>query len=138
MTKISGGCLCGALQYSSSAEPVVTAICHCTHCQRQSGAAFSVNVGLPKDALTFTKGTPKVFNDMGSSGLPVYRHFCGDCGSPIYSGVAAMPDLVFLKAGTLNDSNWVKPAFAVWCQSAQPWVPRPEGVPHFAQNPPSA
>jgi hypothetical protein len=138
VSKITGGCLCGALQYTIGTEPVLTAICHCTHCQRQSGAAFSVNLGVPKGALQFSKGTPKMFQDTGSSGLPVYRHFCGDCGSPIYSDVAAIPDLVFVKAGTLDDSSGVKPGVAVWCRSAQPWVPRPEGVPHFDQNPPAA
>lgn len=42
MSKIEGGCLCGAVRYTCAAEPVMTAICQCTHCQRQSGSAFSV------------------------------------------------------------------------------------------------
>jgi len=52
MPKIEGRCLCGDVRYTSAAEPVVVALCHCTHCQRQSGGAFSVNVGVPKGALT--------------------------------------------------------------------------------------
>jgi hypothetical protein len=44
MPKISGGCLCGAVRYECNAEPLGTAICHCTHCQKVSGSAFSVNV----------------------------------------------------------------------------------------------
>lgn len=138
MAKIEGGCLCGAVQYSAAAEPVMTAVCHCTHCQKQSGGAFSVNLGLPKESFQFTAGQPRVFQDKGSSGLPVYRHFCGDCGSPIFSDVVAVPGLIFLKAGTLNDTRWVKPAVELWCESAQPWVPHPEGTLQFAQNPPQA
>jgi len=138
MPKISGGCLCGAVQYSSAAEPMVVAICHCTHCQKQSGGAFSVNVGIPKGSLQFTAGKPATYQDTGSSGQPVYRHFCDQCGSPIFSDVVASPQIDWLKAGTLNDTSWVKPAVNVWCQSAQPWVPFPEGVPRFAQNPPAA
>ena len=40
MPKISGGRLCGAVRYQCSAEPLGTAICHCTHCQKVSGSAL--------------------------------------------------------------------------------------------------
>src|SRR5262245_64183152 len=53
MPKISGGCLCGAVRYEWSAEPLGTAICHCTHCQKVSGSAFSVNVVIPAPSLTW-------------------------------------------------------------------------------------
>jgi hypothetical protein len=49
-----------------------------------------------------------------------------------------MPQLDWLKAGTLDDTSWVKPSLAVWCQSAQPWTADAENVPRFAQNPPAA
>lgn len=136
MPSIQGGCLCGAIRYTSDSQPAMVALCHCTHCQRQSGAAFSVNVGVPKGTLRFTAGKTRVFTDTGSSGQPVYRHFCGDCGSPIFSDVAASPQLDWLKAGTLDDSSWVQPAVSIWCASAQGWVPHPAGVPQFPQNPP--
>jgi hypothetical protein len=138
MAQIVGGCLCGAVRYVSSAAPVLVAICHCTHCQKQSGGAFSVNVCMPKGSLQFTAGKTAVFEDEGSSGMPVHRHFCASCGSPIYTDAAAAPQLDFLKAGTLDDTSWVKPAISIWCQSAQGWVPYQEGVPRFPQGPPAA
>ena len=36
--------------------------------------------------------------------------------------IDAMPGLAFVKAGTLNDTSWLKPTVEVWCRSAQPWV----------------
>jgi hypothetical protein len=137
MTKIAGSCLCGAVAYTTDAAPVMAAVCHCTHCQKQSGGAFSVNVAIPKGSLQFTAGRTAVFEDKGSSGLPVYRHFCSSCGSPIFSDVTATPQLDWLKAGTLDDASWVKPVANIWCQSAQGWVAYPEDVPRFAQNPPA-
>ena len=137
MRKIEGGCLCGQVQYAAQAEPLVVALCHCRHCQKQSGGAFSVNVGVPKGVLTFTAGKTTVFTDVGSSGMPVYRHFCGACGSPIFSDVAARPQLDWLKAGSLNDMSWVQPTLSLWCDSAQPWVTQPDGIARFGQGPTS-
>ena len=138
MSKIEDGCLCGAVRYTSPLAPVVTANCNCTHCQRQSGAAFSINVGIPKGSLQYTGETPATYEDTGTSGLPVHRRFCATCGSPIVSEVEATPTLDWLKAGTLDDMSWVKPEVSVWCSSAQPWVKLPDGIPQFAQNPPAS
>jgi hypothetical protein len=135
MKKIEGSCLCGNVQYTSDAGPLVVALCNCTHCQKQSGAACSVNVGVPKGSLTFTAGKTTVFKDTGSSGLAVYRHFCGACGSPIFSDLESRPNLDWVKAGTLNDRSWVKPSLSLWCDSAQPWVTQPEGITRFMQGP---
>ncbi len=137
MSEITGGCLCGAVRYACAAPAVMTALCHCTHCQKQSGSAFSVNVGIPKGSLQFTAGKTTSYEDKGTSGLPVHRHFCAQCGSPIFSDVEATPQLDWLKAGTLDDTSWVKPSANIWCASAQGWVPYPEGAPQFPQNPPA-
>ena len=46
-----GGCLCGAVRYVLKNEPRAIAICHCTHCQKQSGSVFSFMVPLTADAV---------------------------------------------------------------------------------------
>ena len=134
MGHIAGGCLCGKVRYTSEAAPVFTALCHCLHCQKQAGSAFGVVVALPKGSLV-VEGTLATFDDAGSSGQPVYRRFCPHCGSPILSDVAAMPDLVFVKAGTLDDTSWLAPGMQIWCESAQPWVPQAPEIARFARMP---
>lgn len=83
MSKISGHCLCGNLNYTSDAEPILTGLCHCQACQRQSGSAYSVNVAVPKDSLDIQGPTLKIFNAVGGSGRPAQLLFCGNCGSTI-------------------------------------------------------
>ncbi len=134
MAKMVGGCLCGKVRYSTEAEPVFTAICHCKNCQKQAGTAFSVVVAVPKPALAVT-GALKSFNDKGESGKPVHRNFCPDCGSPITTVVDAMPDMVFIKAGTLDDTSKLKPTMEIFCDSAQSWVPKDAGTQKFARMP---
>ena len=105
MAEMTGGCLCGQVGYTANADPVFVGVCHCTHCQKQTGTAFSVLVGIPKSA-TSIQGRLKTFHDTGDSGQPVDRNFCPECGSPIFSDVAVMPGLTFIKAGTLDDTSW--------------------------------
>ncbi len=137
MSKIEGGCLCGSVRYSSKAEPVMTAVCHCKHCQRQSGSAFSPLVAIPKGTLEIDRTFLKVFNDIGESGLSVKRSFCQICGSPITSDVEAMPGLEWIKAGTLDDTTWLDPTVNIWCNSAQRWTLISESAVKFERNPPA-
>ena len=134
MTKMTGGCLCGRVRYSADAEPVFTAVCHCRNCQKQAGTAFSIVVAIPRAALTVT-GHTKTFHDTGDSGQPVDRRFCPECGSPIVSEVAVMPEIVFIKAGTLDDTQWLAPTMEVYCASAQRWVALAGEMQRFPQMP---
>jgi len=134
MPKMDGGCLCGKVRYSVATEPVLTAVCHCTHCQKQTGASFSVIVGVSSEALSIT-GALKTFEDTGDSGKPVHRSFCPSCGSPIKSDVDAVPGMSFIKAGTLYDASWLEPTMEIWCRSAQAWVSRKGETRKFAKGP---
>ena len=133
MTDREGGCLCGAVRYVLKADPLMTAVCHCTHCQRQSGGVFSTNLAIP-DAAYVQTGETKVFTDKGDSGKAVWRHFCGNCGSPILSKVEAMPGLSLVKAGTLDDMSGLKPGIEVYTDHAAAWVAPIAGAQRFAQG----
>lgn len=132
MAEREGGCLCGAVRYVLKSDPIMTAVCHCTHCQRQSGGVFSTNVAVPEAAYVQT-GETKVFEDKGDSGQPVWRHFCPNCGSPILSKVAAMPGMVLVKAGTLDDMSGLTPAIEVYTDHAAAWVAPIAGARRFGQ-----
>ena len=46
----TGGCLCGAVRYRASADPLRVVSCHCGMCRRTSGAAFLTFVHFPAGA----------------------------------------------------------------------------------------
>jgi hypothetical protein len=124
MARLEGSCLCGNVTYSCDAEPLATAVCHCTDCQKQSGTAFSIIVAVPRDALRIEGDSLSTFTTVGTdTGKDTARQFCRACGSPIVSIGEAMPQLAFIKAGTLDDTSWLEPQMHVWSDSAQPWVP---------------
>ena len=133
---ITGRCLCGAVTYTADAEPAVQAVCHCSDCQRQTGNPFSVIVAIPRDAFEISGDTLASFSTTGTDhGGETKRHFCSACGSPLFSDAAVMPQLVFLKAGSLDDASWLQPAVEAWTSSAQPWSPRFEGSAQLDRGP---
>jgi hypothetical protein len=134
MGKIEGRCLCGAVTYSSEAEPMFTAICHCRDCQRQHGTAFSVVIGVPEDTFDLHGELGMHATTGDDHGEPVERRFCPACGSPIYSTSPALPGVALIKAGTLDDTSWLEPQLEIWGSSAQSWVPEVEGRPRLERG----
>jgi hypothetical protein len=128
-----GGCLCGAVRYELKGEPRAIAVCHCTHCQKQSGGLFSFNVVF-READYAQSGETTVYMDKGDSGQPVYRHFCGRCGSPILTKVAEAPGMVVLRAGTLDNIDGLQPQTEVYTDHAAKWLAPIAGAARFAQN----
>ena len=50
----SGGCLCGALRYQATAEPLYAGLCYCADCRKASGSAFIPFMGFRAADLVIT------------------------------------------------------------------------------------
>ena len=114
MAKIEGGCTCGNVRYSSEADPVFSGICHCKTCQKLTGTSFSVVIAVPTPSLTVT-GEVKVFDNKGDSGQGTHSTFCPNCGSPVIGTADIMQGISMIRAGTLDDPSWLKPAMEIYC-----------------------
>ena len=127
---LTGHCLCKAVTYSVDVDqPAIVAYDHCDDCQRQSGSTYctltltdltirfhsgkgsnqltydlsliALVAVVPKDKLT-VKGPTKSWAGKGTSGHAVHRVFCSECGSPIAHDPDAAPEIIAIKAGTLD------------------------------------
>ena len=134
MPELKGGCLCGAVRYWTTAEPLTSTVCHCRDCQRFTGSAFAALVYARKETLTI-EGTTKTFTSPGGSGKPMLRHFCSECGSTIAQEPGTRPGLVVLHVGTLDDPKSVTPAREIFCDDALPWVQTIGDLERFAKRP---
>ena len=56
MIPFTGGCVCGAIRYECTAEPIMTFKCHCHDCQRVTGGGFVAGLLVPASAFRLTKG----------------------------------------------------------------------------------
>lgn len=118
---LTGGCPCGAVRFEVTALPLMLYTCHCTECQRWSGSAFGMSMPVTAASFTLTRGQPKPWRRVGSSGVQSTYWFCSDCGGRSYGQRSARPDIIVIRAGTLDDTSWLRPIAHVYMRSAQPW-----------------
>jgi len=109
------------VRYTISAEPFLCVACHCKNCQLQAGTVLSIVIGVAETAVSFT-GELKTYNDIGDSGAAVRRQFCPECGSPVFTRVDQPEGVMFVKAGTLDDTSDLKPAAHCYTKSKQDWI----------------
>lgn len=124
----SGGCQCSSIRYELSGKIHRLNICHCKDCQRQSGSAFGMSLVIPKETFSLTSGELKTFQLLSESGRTKTCAFCPDCGVRIYNQTSA---LTSIKAGTLDDTSWLKPTAHYWTSRKQLWVTCSDEVPSF-------
>ena len=69
---LTGTCLCGAVRYEASADPVFSGHCYCTDCQKETGCGHLTVVTVPDAAVKIT-GPTSTFIKLAASEQPNER-----------------------------------------------------------------
>ena len=110
-------------------------VCHCTSCQRHSGTAYGVVVGIDDDSFSLETGELKSYESEADSGSIKSRLFCPNCGTRIYAKtIEDGTSFVGLRLGTVDQRELLKPNVQIWCRSAQPWA-LVDSIPKFEEQP---
>jgi len=117
---LNGGCLCGNVRFETSAEPMFSGNCHCRDCQRSSGGAFTPAIFVPADSV-WIQGPVKFFQSRADSGNTIDRGFCPNCGSQLFTKLQMMPNVLGLRAGTLDAPDNFHPTLDMYTASAAHW-----------------
>jgi len=131
----AGGCSCGAVRFMVESEPLTVYACHCTDCQRSSGSAFTLSMLLSRAGMTVTQGEPAPYVVHLAKGAPASGFMCGGCGTRLWRVGRTQQHYLVLRAGTLDQTAWIKPVAHVWTRSAQPWLALPDGPGKFELQP---
>lgn len=126
-----GGCLCGSVRYSVRAAPLMAGDCYCVDCRRSSGTSHCTHVAFPAAAYV-VEGALSIYDKPADSGNVVSRAFCPVCGSPVHSTNAAMPQMVFVRASSLDQPDRVQPQMTVYASRAPHWARIDHARPVFA------
>jgi len=123
---IDGRCHCGRVTYEAEIDPEQVSICHCTDCQSLTGSPYRVTVICDGDAIRMTGEAAKTYPKTGDNGRTWHQHFCGECGSPLFtSGDGDWG----IRWGSIRQRRDLKPARQLWCRSAAPWISDLGGLP---------
>ena len=99
-----GGCLCGAVRYSTVGKPVGSAVCHCRYCQLSTGTAFGISVFFKKDQVTFNEGACRRDSFETESGNTITTFRCEECGTlvSVRPSLKKLKNLVGIAGGTFD------------------------------------
>ena len=102
--KTEGRCLCGAVRFVATDEPISVAWCHCQSCRRHSGAPV-------------TKGEITKF----SSSPGRLRGFCAKCGSTLTCEGESSTEMHF-HIGAFYEAAQFEPTRHIFPEERLPWL----------------
>lgn len=129
-----GRCLCGVVTYEVIGAPQIVAHCHCSDCQRLTGAGHSTGAMYPLERFKMS-GPVREHTLTSEAGNTVTRGFCPGCGSPVFGRNSGMPGYVTITLGTLDDSSMFEPAVVVFARNRRPWDVMDRELPTFDAQP---
>jgi hypothetical protein len=135
---LTGGCLCGGVRYEVLEAPLGASYCHCTRCQRRTGAAASAQARVAPGSVRVVAGEDLVRAYEPADGFA--KEFCSACGSALWARDPATGDVAFVRLGTFDRDPGVRPAYRQFVTYAAPWEPIPDdALPRFPERrPPDA
>lgn len=90
---------------------------------------------LKRSGLRLLSGDLKSWERRAESGAVAVCWFCSNCGNRIYHEDPAMPDIIRLKPGTLDDTGELNPLVLLWTCRRQPWLQHYAELPSFDKQP---
>jgi hypothetical protein len=125
-----GGCLCGAVRYRITGEPLARSLCHCPSCRLAAGASPVAWAVVPGAEFSVAMGEPKRYE----SSPGVERTFCAMCGSALTYRELDNTKTIDVAAATLDDQSWFTPDREIWVRYRPHWLPALAGVAQYASD----
>jgi hypothetical protein len=121
-----GGCLCGQVRWTASAEPLNVRVCHCRLCQQAIGGPFFARAVFAADAFDWTGDTTS-----WPTSPRIDRRSCSRCGAPMFAVPKDPPPRIAVSIATCDDRHALKPAAHMWTSEKLDWLAIHDGLPQF-------
>lgn len=132
--KTKGGCYCGTIRYQIDGPVQAAFQCHCRECQYSTGGAPNMLMAFAKEDVEITQGQMQSYG-RADLAAPVTRFFCATCGTLVGNHSPNRPELMILRAGTLDTPHLFHPQLAIFLCDAQPFHLIENGLPAFDKRP---
>jgi hypothetical protein len=131
---LEGSCLCGAVRYVASGDPLRFYHCHCGRCRKSSGTGHATNLMLTNARLDFHQGESLLKRFKVPEAELFTRQFCGNCGSAVARFVPEK-DVVVIPAGSLNNAPPINPQARIFWDSRAAWSCDGDALPRYPEYP---
>jgi len=118
---LTGGCGCGAIRFEVSAPLGSAVYCHCTRCQRRTGAGASATARAQPDSFKIVSGEDSLRAWRPEGGWE--KWFCGECGSAVYSRHPLESERIGVRLGGFDGDPGVRPDLHQFVAYGAPWEP---------------
>jgi hypothetical protein len=135
MATMTGSCLCGAVRFEATGEPLFQGFCQCLDCRKVAAGSYPA-IGMPTQAVKVT-GKSSRYGKAAESGKTIYRNFCPTCGSMVFDYGDGMPGVTVLNAALLDNPEAFKPQSVIFARSALSWDHQDPKLPRFEAMPPA-
>jgi len=125
-----GGCLCGAVRYRITDDPIARTLCHCRSCRLASGAPSLAWIVVRVDDLHHDGSLPAEF--VSSPG--VHRGFCARCGTSLTWRSADKPATIDLTTASLDMPDTLPPTKEIWVEHRLAWEVANPALPQYARS----
>ncbi len=128
-----GGCSCRQVRYRLATKPLFVNCCHCSWCQRETGASFALNAMIESERMLVLQGVVDLVDTPSNSGNGQLIARCPHCRVALWSHYSgAGRALSFVRVGTLDEPALLPPDAHIFTSTKQPWVVLPPGTPAVA------
>jgi hypothetical protein len=133
---VGGSCSCGQVRFELEGRPFRMHHCHCSRCRLARGGAHATNVIYKIEALKYAAGENLVVEYKLPAAQFFGTAFCSACGGAL---PRRSPErgAVIAPIGSLDADPEIHPLAHQYVASKAPWYDIHDGVPQFAEAPPS-
>ena len=118
---VTGSCLCGAVRFEITPPSTAFRYCHCSRCQKVTGAAHAANLFLPQGQFKWLAGEQlaRRFDLPGAKRFAV--SFCTQCGTRVPHQITGTENML-IPAGVLDAKPDIAPDCNIFWASKAPWL----------------
>jgi hypothetical protein len=132
--KITGGCLCGDVEFSYTGTPKFVMNCHCSRCRKVKSAAHATNAFVPADDFIWEKGEDQVLRYDLPEADSFGHCFCGRCGSSL-PRKSATNGMMNIPVGSLDSAPGADARGHIFTSYKAPWFEISDELPQWDEMP---
>ena len=130
MSKLTGQCFCGAVQFEVEGPPKFQCFCHCESCRRAAGGVYVPWATFSRSSFAITGGEMVLHH----SDPQVTRGLCARCGTSLTYEHEEREGQIDVTLTSFDDPSYFSPSAHIWVEDKLPWVNIEDGLPQYPRT----